>query len=162
MIHNNVKPNIICIIRALNKRILEHSSVLQAKEKKKVGLLDVSWEKPPSGMIKINTDPALMDNAFALALVTPDLYVFLGQRKYELQILLWLKQQLSFGPSKLQNFTSSYISSLKAMQRFVLMRYLLSNKIFLGLLSSIVMISLIFLINLLVVFLSGLEGEQIQ
>jgi hypothetical protein len=71
VIHNNVKPNIICIIRALNKRILEHSSVLQAKAKK-VGLLDVSWEKPPSGMIKINTDAALMDNAFALALVAND------------------------------------------------------------------------------------------
>ena len=82
--------------------------------------------------------------------MTRDLYVFLGPKKYELQILLWLNQQLSFGPSKLPNFTSSYISSLKAMQRFVLMCYLLSNKIFLGLWSSIVMISLIFLINLLV------------
>ena len=51
MVHNNVKPNIMCIIRVLDKRILEHSSVLEPKEKE-TSLLDVSWEKPPLGVIK--------------------------------------------------------------------------------------------------------------
>jgi hypothetical protein len=30
---------------------------------------DLRWEKPPLGVVKINTDVALMENAFALVLV---------------------------------------------------------------------------------------------
>ncbi len=106
-----------------------------------------------------------MDNAFALALVARNdsgsIYL-VGSKKLqtsdsvvaEAAIILWSLQVV-----ELHKFSHIIIES---DAKFALMRYLLPNKIFLGLLRPTIMISLIFLINLLVVILGWLQGEQVQ
>jgi hypothetical protein len=49
VVHNNTKPNILSIVRALEKRIMEHSLVVEFK-KAVATMSDFRREKPPLGV----------------------------------------------------------------------------------------------------------------
>ena len=71
VVHSDTKPNLITIIKSVERRILEHVDVATPKVHVINKVVDC-WKKPLHDTVKLNTDAALLGNEAILAVVARD------------------------------------------------------------------------------------------
>ena len=71
VVHSDTKPNLITIIKSVERRILEHVDVATPKVHVINKVVDC-WKKPLHDTVKLNTDAALLGNEATVAVVARD------------------------------------------------------------------------------------------